>query len=294
MTRSKSKIIFELGGLGVLSLQFFGAFALSQVPPVLPSFDVASFKLMSGPCSHTLPCAFGEDSVQTTPTGFACHGCPLGYLIRWAYGLHLYHPNETVGPDWIEPGNNWVRYDVVAKTDHPALAGDLRLMLRALLAERLKMALHREPKEMPVYVLSVGSGELKLRPSKDEGEAKFTPPPPGSDGIWWWGVWHFERYQLDGLYEFLWRFLPTPIVDETGIPGRFDFDLNMGKYRDYYEVPLPGNRADLGPVLNRALQEVGLKLEQKRRPVEVLLIDHVEKTPLEAPAFQTDPLPNPG
>jgi uncharacterized protein (TIGR03435 family) len=278
MTRSKSRIGSYLGGLSVLSLAFFRALALAQSAP---SFDVASFKLMAGPCSHTLPCAFGEDSVHATPTSFTCRGCPLGYLLRWAYGLHMYQPNEIVGPDWIEPGNNWVRYDVVAKTDRPASTADLRLMLRALLAERLKLVLHREPKEMPVYVLSVGSGALKLRPSEDGGESKFTPPPPVPDGIWWWGVWHFERYRLDGLYEFLWRFAPVPIVDETGLPGRFDFDLNVGKYRDYYEVPTAGNHPDLGPVLNRAMQEVGLKLEQKRRKVEVVVIDHVEKTPLD-------------
>src|SRR5580704_2435119 len=110
MMRSESKIIFQMYALGSLSLQFFAAFALSQVPAY---FDVASFRLMAGPCSNSLPCAFGENSVQTTPTGFTCHGCPLGYLIRWAYGLHMYQSDETVGPDWIEPGNNWVRYDVV-------------------------------------------------------------------------------------------------------------------------------------------------------------------------------------
>jgi uncharacterized protein (TIGR03435 family) len=278
MTRCKSKITFLIGALGVLSFQFCGAFAQSRVPP---AFDVASLKPMAGPCSSAVPCAFGDNSVQTTPTGFACHGCPLGYLIRWAYGLHMYHPNETVGPDWMEPGNNWIRYDVAAKTDRPVSSGDLRLMVRTLLAERLKLVLHREPKEMSIYVLSVGSGGLKLHRSEEEGESKFTPPPPGPDGNWWWGVWRFERYQLSGLYEFLWRFVPTPIVDETGIQGRFDFDLNMGKYRDYYEPATPGNRADLGPVLNRALQDVGLRLEQKRRRFEVLVIDHVERTPLD-------------
>jgi uncharacterized protein (TIGR03435 family) len=249
--------------------------------PRLPSFDVASFKLLAGPCSSAQPCAFGELSVQATPTGFACHGCALGYLVRWAYGLHLFQANETLGPDWMEPGGSWVRYDVVAKTDRPVPLGDLRLMLRGLLAERLKLALHSEPKEMPVYVLSVAGGMPKLRHSEDEGESKFMPPPPGPDGNWWWGIWHFERYRFGELYEFLWRFVPIPLVDETGMPGRFDFDLNVGNYRDYYEMPTPGNRADLGPVFNRALQEIGLKFEQKRRSIDVLHIDHVEKTPVE-------------
>jgi uncharacterized protein (TIGR03435 family) len=69
----------------------------------------------------------------------------------------------------MEPGGNWIRYDVAAKTNGPASAGDLQLMLRTLLAERLKLALHREPKEMPVYVLSVGSGEPNLHRSERWG-----------------------------------------------------------------------------------------------------------------------------
>jgi uncharacterized protein (TIGR03435 family) len=254
--------------------------ALAQVEAPL-SFDVASVKMISGPCSSALPCAFGAGSVHTTPAAFACHGCPLGYLIRWAYSLHMYQANETAGPDWMEPGVNWVRYDVAAKTDNPASTGDLRLMLRTLLAERFKLVLHRAPKEMPAYVLSVGSGGPKLRPSNGEGEGKFAFGPHSAGGNLWWTVWHFEHIQFDGLYELLWGFVPTPIVDETGLQGRFDFDLNMGKFQDYYEPPAPGGRADLGPVLNRALQEIGLKLELKRRPVEVLVIDHAEKTPLE-------------
>lgn len=242
------------------------------------SFDVASLKMMAGPCSQRLPCA---DDLQIKPTEVATHGCPLGSLIRWAYGLHMYQSSESVGPEWIEPGNDWIRYDMVAKTDHPVAVGDLRVMLRSLLEARLKLKVHREPREMSVYVLSTGDGGARLHRSEGEGESKFTPPPPGADGSWWWGVWRFERYELGGLYDFLWRFVPAPILDETGIQGRYDFELNVGKYEGYYLFPSPGERADLGPVLSLAFQEVGLKLERKRRRVDILVIDHVERTPTE-------------
>lgn len=263
----------QVGLLAILSSTISGVLAQPR-----QAFDVASLKLMAGPCSQRLPC---ELDLQTKPTEVATHGCPLGYLIRWAYGLHMYQSNESVGPEWIEPGSDWIRYDLVAKTDHPVAVGDLRLMLRSLLEARLKLKVHREPREMSAYVLSIGDGAAGLHRSEGEGEAKFTPPPPGADGDWWWGAWRFERYQLGELYDFLWRFVPAPIVDETGIQGRYDFELNVGKYKDYYLSPSPGERADLGPVLSRAFREVGLKLEPKRRRVDVLVIDHVERTPTE-------------
>jgi len=86
---------------------------------------------------------------------------------------------------------------------------------------------------------------------------------------------------MDGMKEFLWPFLPTVVEDETGLQGRYQFALNVGKYRGYYDSPEPGGRADSGPALNRAMQEVGLRLDLQRRPTKVLVIDHVEKVPVE-------------
>ena len=67
------------------------------------------------------------------------------------------------------------------------------------------------------------------------------------------------------------------MVDETGLPGRYDFDLNVWQYRDLANPPVAGNRIDLSPGVNKALQPLGLKLELKRSPIEVLVIDHAEK-----------------
>lgn len=250
-------------------------FAQSELPR---SFDVASVKLLTGPCSAALPC---ELTIQTTPSSLVLHGYPLGRLVRWAYNLPMEQPAATVGPDWIEPGGKYIRYDIVGKVDHPVSVNDLRLMLRTLLAERLKLTVHPERREMSVYVLAVSTGGPKLQPSREEGEAKFTPPAPAGGDVWWWGVWRLENVELGQLHEFLWPFVPVSIVNETGIEGRFDIALNVGRYRDYYVSPTPGTRADLGPVLDRALQEIGLRLESKRRPVGVLVIDRVEKTPLD-------------
>jgi uncharacterized protein (TIGR03435 family) len=135
-------------------------------------------------------------------------------------------------------------------------------MLRALLAERLNLRTHEETRELQVYVLSRSKSDLKLRESAPGVVSKFTPPPPPPGQTWRWGVWRFEGFDMD-VKEFLWPFLPTVVEDETGLQGRYEFSLNMGRYMGYYDPPEPGGRADLGPVLNRAMQEIGLQLEMR-------------------------------
>jgi len=104
---------------GLIGLFVLQVGLLLAQPADAPSFEVASVKLVAGPCSAVIPCS---DDIETTPTGLSVHGVPLGLLIRWAWNLHLHQqpPIETVGPAWLEPGGDWTRYDVIAKTDRPA------------------------------------------------------------------------------------------------------------------------------------------------------------------------------
>jgi uncharacterized protein (TIGR03435 family) len=238
------------------------ASALAQ-PATPPSFDVASVKVLP-PGTHG-----GE--FQVTPSGVSFPGYPLGFMIRWAYGLHPYQGFETVGPSWLEPGLGWVRFDVVGKVEHPVPVEQLRLMLRTLLAERLKLALHRGTKEMTVAAISVGKGGPKLRPSA-ESDMSVT-----AEGM----VGHFKGALLSRLDEWLYFYVPYLVVDETGLEGRYDFDLDIEKYLDFANPPAAGNRIDLAPAVNKALQPLGLKLELKRQTVDVLIIDHAEKIPTE-------------
>jgi uncharacterized protein (TIGR03435 family) len=190
-------------------------------------------------------------------------------MIRWAYGLHPYQAFETVGPNWLEPGLGCVRFDVIGKVDHPVTVDQLRLMLGTLLAERLKLSLHRGTREMTVATISVGKNGPNLHPSED-GDMSLTAEGDNA---------HFKGALLSRLDEWLFQFVPYLVVDETGLQGRYDFDLNVWQYRDLADSPSPGNRIDLAPAVNKALQPLGLKLELKRRSVEVLIIDHAEKVP---------------
>jgi uncharacterized protein (TIGR03435 family) len=230
-------------------------------PPAPLSFDVVSAK--------ALPNELHGGDFQVTPTSISFDRYPLGFMIRWAYGLHPYQAFETVGPNWLEPGLGCVRFDVVGKVDHPVPVEQLRLMLRTLLADRLKLSFHRGTREMTVAAISVGKDGPKLRPS-EEADMSFS-----ADG----DVMHFKGALISRLNEWLYQFVPYLVVDETGLRGRYDFDLNVMQYRDLASPFAPGTRIDLAPAVDKALQPVGLKLELKPRSVEVLMIDHAEKIP---------------
>jgi uncharacterized protein (TIGR03435 family) len=237
--------------------------ALAQ--PAAPlSFDVASVKALPLGERH-------GGGFQVNPTSVSFHGYPLGFIIRWAYGLHSYQAFETVGPDWLEPGLGGILFDVIGKVDRPMAVDQLRLALRTLLGERLKLSLHRATKDMTVAAISVGKDRAKLHPS-EEGDMSVT-----AEG----DLLHFKGALLSRLDEWLYQVVPYLVVDETGLPGRYDFDLNFLQYRDLANLPAPGNRIDLAPAVNKALQPLGLNLELKRRSVEVLIIDHAEKAPTE-------------
>jgi uncharacterized protein (TIGR03435 family) len=227
-----------------------------------PRFEVASAK--------ALPGELHGGGFDVTPVGIAFHGYPLGFLIRWAYGLHANQAFETAGPDWLEPGLGCVRFDIEAKTDHPVPVEQLRLMLRTLLAERLNLSLHREMRNMTVAAIRAAKNGPNLHPSEME---EMTVTAEGE-------LFHFRGALLSRLDEWLYQFVPYLVVDETGLPGRYDFDLDVAKYQDL-ATHGPGGRSDMTTGVNKALEPLGLKLELQRRPVEVLVIDHADKTPTE-------------
>lgn len=196
----------------------------------------------------------------------------MGFCIRWAYGLQMYQPYETVGPDWIEPGPNCVRYDILAKAGQPVSVTELRSMLGRLLSERLKVTLHRETRVMDVYVLRIAKDGPKFHNSEKQEEVL------GNRG----STLEFQRAPIARLTETMTQFLPQLIVDETGLDGGYDFTVDLFKYQESYPpMRADGGRADWGSAISRALKDIGLELQQKRRPVEVLVIDHAEKTPVE-------------
>ncbi len=233
-----------------------------SAPAEEPRFDVASVKVLPG-----RPQAPG--GIEVHPTGVRMR-FPLAAIIRWAYGLHPYQQGfEISGPAWLEPGLGCIYYDVEGKTDRPVTVEQLRAMVRTLLAERFGLSLHRERKDMTVCVLSAAKNGPRLRSSEEE---EMSVSAEGD-------VLHFRGALLSRMDEWLYAMVPYLILDETGLTGRYDFDLNYQRYLESYSMPGPGGRIDGTEAVNKALEPLGLKAELRHRSREVLVIDHVEKVP---------------
>lgn len=228
-----------------------------------PRFDVASVRALPGPPQ-------AATGIKVHPTSIRMSGFPLGAIICWGYGLHAYqHGFEIRGPSWLDAGLGCIWYDIEGKTESPVSVEQLRWMLRTLLADRFKLSLHREQKEMTVCVISTAKNGPKLR-SSEEGE--MTVSPEGD-------VLHFRSTLLSRMDEWLYAMVPYLILDETGLTGRYNFDLDYERYLEAYSMPGPGGPIDGTPAVNKALEPLGLNAELKRRSVEILVIDHVEKMP---------------
>lgn len=231
------------------------------------AFDVASVR------PSQLSNAGGEGSrrenIQVEPGNLSMRNVSLSSCIQWAYDVR---PYQVSGPGWM--GDE--RYDISAKSDGPAKEAKLRVMLQTLLVERFRLALHRQTKDLPAYALLLGKNGSKLRPSEGEGE-------PVLNG----GKLNLVtgRIPLSQFTDMLAGPLQAPVVDMTGLTGRFDFTLDLTSYLAPYlqQEHKPGDPLpDLAAIVIIALQEeLGLKLEARKMPIEMLMVDRAEKVPTE-------------
>ena len=249
-----------------------GALSAQQQPaaPPRPSFDVASVK----PANLTF--------LQLSPQR-------SGGLIRWSTGLNLVIEYAYHLQVWQIAGSQSTPGDIYAfeaTTSPGATDEQVRLMFQSLLAERFKLAVHRETKRQDGWALTLGKSGLKIKEAKESD-----PPPPMPE---WFGK--FEAKALDGkvmttmegkgvraltgrrvsmaqLAESLQRVQRAFVHDETGVSGNYYFGVKF--------APDDGPAdADLPP-LAVAIQELGLRLEKRKGPVEMLVIDHVDRSPSE-------------
>jgi uncharacterized protein (TIGR03435 family) len=250
------------------------------------AFEVASIKRditgQPGPVYNMLPPLFRVERAT------------LKNLIRMAYWVHDFQ--ILGGPGWIKAD----RYDIEAKTPgNPVLnqssaglnegyrAMQLR-RLQTLLHDRFKLAVHRETKEMPIYELTVAKGGPKLEPPNCIQRDLRDPIAPGKTMTDYcgFGGWSAGRYEattggMTDLAGGLSDLLERVVVDKTGITGMYHLHLTFTPDDSTIRLPdLPGSPPPPvdGPDIFTALQEqLGLKLESAKGPVEVLVIDHAEK-----------------
>jgi uncharacterized protein (TIGR03435 family) len=239
----------------------------------LPAFDVASLK----PSPATLPGQNIEINLGTWRHGeVVLRNTTLNDCIRFAYGL--VSDEQISGPDWMR--SYQFRFDIIAKAPPATPREQLLLMLQRLLTERFRLALHREPRAMAHLDLEVAPGSRKLHESLDSTESSLVSYGPGK--------LIYRHIPLATLAVLLSRQLKQPVFDRTGIAGFFNIDLQW--LPD--DLPRPSTGADAAPAseasemslrpdLFHAVQtQLGLKLEVRKTPVEVLMIDHAEQVPV--------------
>ncbi len=256
-----------------LALTVSGRFADTQTLEGA-TFDVASVK----------PNRSGETriSVNTEPGRFVAINAPLILLIRLAYAVPEYRIVNV--PDWARSE----RFDIVAGTGGPVERERQNAMLRSLLRERFRLVASDETRQLPIYALvrarPDGTLNPKLRPSTTDCVALLTAartgtPLPPSDRILCGIQGRPDGVSIGGMSigEVAAQVLSPEsgrlVIDRTGLEGPFDFDL------DFTRTAAPaGSTATDGVPLVTALQEqLGLRLEPQRGPVDVVVIDSIER-----------------
>ena len=260
-----------------------------------PSFEVASIR----------PNNSGEIgmSISLKPGGrFVATNVPLWFVLTYAYRVREFQ--VIGGPDWIRSD----RWDIQARAEEgsvprddsidPRIPDQIALRTQLLVEDRFQLKFHRETRELPVYELTVTKGGPKIKLSDDQtpprpNERGDKPSSPESDrkvprGEVHVGSGQFEASAMEFgtfVYVFSLQFGRT-IMDKTGLKGLYDIKLQwtpeLGQEPGTIDL-LPGATApvppsEIGPSIFTAIQEqLGLKLESTKGPVDVLVIDSVQK-----------------
>ena len=312
--------------------------AFGQTAGESPTFEAAAIKPAAPQTGMGMRVMMRGGPGSPDPGQITYSNVSLKMVLTNAYGIKGYQIN---GPKWLDSE----RFDIVAKIAMGSTKEQFQMMLQNLLAERFKLAVHRETKELPIYALVVGKGGPKLKETVDDGASPQggaagpggpsasappppPPPPPGSDGA---GPVRLKmgadgmpqlppgmgknglmmmmtngRLRMVGngqpvsaLTEMLGNQLGRPVVDATELKAKYDFTLdftpeNMGGPMGMMPPPPPphdggpggggpmASAPEAGPSIFTALQEqMGLKLEQRKGPIDLLVIDRMEKVPTE-------------
>jgi uncharacterized protein (TIGR03435 family) len=232
-----------------------------------PSFEVATIK-------PTPPGTQGGGLGPDPGGRFTVHNSTLAGLLRFAYGLNRNQLENQ--PAWLEND----RFDIIAKADMagaPNMAQQ-RIMMQKLLADRLNLRFHREKKDGTVFALTVQNSGSRLTPSTGDPNGPSPAEMTQRSGHWHLTV---RNVNMETFASGLQGNIDWPVVDRTGLSGRFDITLDWAP--DEFQSPDIGLKSAAEtdaffPNLYTALRDqLGLKLESMKAPVEILVIDHIEK-----------------
>ncbi|HEX8712735.1 MAG TPA: TIGR03435 family protein [Terracidiphilus sp.] len=239
----------------------------SSPRPQFDAFEVATIKPVDADGER------GRFIIMRGKDTFVGKNYTLKLLIAAAYELN---PREiSGGPEWVESDH----FDILARTPgtvQPTHDEQMR-MLRNLLANRFKLSFHRQQKVFSIYELDVDKGGSKLKASKAAADA-----PPAVISTVYPGhiLMPARNVSMADFVSVLQRaVLDRPVVDKTGLQGRYDFDLQWAPDETQFggEIPVAPPDASSPPFFTAVREQLGLRLVATRGPADVLVIDHVEK-----------------
>ena len=263
----------------LLSVLLLAAGIAQEAPR--PAFQVASVKRTTANPTHQM--------FRPQPGGrVIAENAPLQLLIQNAYGVQAYQ--VVGGPAWLTTDG----YDIEAKPEGEVGNAEMRLMLQSLLADRFQLAVHRETRERPVYVLAAAKGEFHPPAPKDDcaTAAPGAPPTPGAFPCGRVGIngaptgleMNGRKAPMAEFVRILAMLVGHPVIDHTGYSSEFDIHLTFTPDESLEGLPAPPPGAPpmpsdpSRPTLFGALQEqMGLKLSASKGPVEVLVVDRAER-----------------
>lgn len=256
--------------LGLLLVLIAAAAVALDAQRSTPAFEVASIKPSDGGLSSAL--------LDPLPSGYSASNVPLSSLIRLAYGLNPYQ--VVGGPDWVTRD----RFTVTAKyptgwsIDRPGGKAEALQMLQTLLAERFNLRVHKDTREGTVYLMRMAREDRRLGPRLLPVPACVRSPSEAKEkGTTVCGVTLGRRaVEITGQsVSYFASSLPliigAPVIDRTALSGSYDIKV------EWTPAETPDAGTDYVPLFIAIEEQLGLKLERSKGPIEVLVIDSAER-----------------
>jgi uncharacterized protein (TIGR03435 family) len=277
ITSTISVIIFWASILNPITFGQGSAAQRNTDPPVitegakLKNFDVVSIEPVKD---------FNSAGYNYSPNGYWAKALPISSSIEEAYGI--YDSHRIIGlPDWARS----LLYNIEAKVDGNNVIeyqrytlDQRRVMIQGLLADRFKLKTHFEPKNFPIYLLKVSSKGPKFPASGSASAGSANGIDCLAKGTSRVGYLPLDHCTMSGLARILTNILGYQVTDQTGLTDHYDFELAWSPDISMNPVGHDQDGATGGPSIFTAIQnELGLKLQLSKGPVDILVIDHIEK-----------------
>ncbi len=240
-----------------LSLAALIGLLVSNCPAATPEFAVASIRPSAAPVKFE-----HDGKIEISPSGLRMRDVTAATCIKWAYGVQ---DSQIAGPRWLESDH----FDITARTDSATEKEQMKLMMQKMLTDRFQLSFHREQREMKVYELEVAKGGHKLQVSAENSVPDRQNSAIGTIA---------RAITMQEFADFIAGPLNTPVLDATGLKGRYDFNLDFSSYIPTDEHAMKPDYMDGNSIIANALQgELGLKLDMRKTAVEVMVIERVER-----------------